>query len=49
MRKGQNAADSRGDIGASVSIVVNVVKLPNEFQLETSVPNDLVPYLEVAR
>jgi hypothetical protein len=49
VRKGQNAADSRRDIGSIVPIVVNVMELPNEFQLETSVPNNLVPYLEVAR
>jgi hypothetical protein len=47
--KGQNTADSRRDIGSIVSIVVNVMELPNQLQLETSVPNDLVPYLEVAR
>ena len=47
VRKGQNAADPCRDIGSIVSIVVNVMELSDEFQLKTTIPRNLVPYLEI--
>lgn len=47
MREGQDTADARGDVGAIVATVINVMELTNQFQLESSISDDLAPDLNV--
>ena len=43
--QGQNAANSYGNVGSVVPSAVDVVKLPNQFQLKASAMDDFTPDL----